>query len=365
MADVRVDEPDTQVTSAETVRLLWIPLGVGASVVRRSGSAFEAIVATVRRRQRFDLYHSALEVSGPDHRWAIEMAPVIDQHGERRGVVAGGTVGSVHLSRLRVFRYEIRRMLDGAIPDRDAAVGGPITVSRDAELAQRLIDLVPEVPTPVWGRDELRTGEMWNSNSVTSWLLASAGIDLDHIRPPAGGRAPGWDAGRAVASRSPAPAGSGRSSWSDRKRDLYQNGRPTDAAKVIHRRFAAGPIPRVVPVACVLEVVGRRSGTIARVPLVIIRSRGSWYLVSMFGSDANWVRNLRVAGGRASLLHGRRRRVRLVEVPVHERPLILKRYLLFAMGARPHVPVHWRAPISEFEAIAADFPVFRVQDDTS
>ena len=89
MADVRVDELDTQVTSAETVRLLWIPLGVGASVVRRSGRAFEAIVATVRRRRRFDLYHSALEVSGPDHRWAIEMAPVIDQHGEMRPLWPG------------------------------------------------------------------------------------------------------------------------------------------------------------------------------------------------------------------------------------------------------------------------------------
>jgi hypothetical protein len=155
----------------------------------------------------------------------------------------------------------------------------------------------------------------------------------------------------------------GSSSWADRKRDLYPGGRPTDAAKAIHRRFADGPIPRLVPVACVLEVLGRTSGAVTRVPLVIVRFRGSWYLVSMFGEDANWVRNVRSAEGRAVLIHGRRRSVRLVEVPVVDRPPILKRYLLFALGARPHVPVHWRAPRSEFEGAASRFPVFQVVGD--
>jgi hypothetical protein len=64
-----------------------------------------------------------------------------------------------------------------------------------------VLDLVPSVPTPVWGRDELDTGDMWNSNSVVSWLLTSAGIDPDTIAPPPGGRAPGWRAGVAVAHR--------------------------------------------------------------------------------------------------------------------------------------------------------------------
>lgn len=157
----------------------------------------------------------------------------------------------------------------------------------------------------------------------------------------------------------------GKSSWADRKRNMYPGGRPTDAAKAIHRRFVAGPIPRLVPVACVLEVLGRKSGAVTRVPLVIIRLRGSWYLVSMFGNDANWVRNLRAADGRATLVHGRRRRVRLIEVPAHERPPILKRYLLIAIGARPHLPVHWRASLSEFEGTAAEFPVFKVQHEVS
>jgi hypothetical protein len=53
----------------------------------------------------------------------------------------------------------------------------------------------------VWGRDEFHTGDMWNSNSVISWLLARAGIEASNIRPPQGGRSPGWHAGLAVADR--------------------------------------------------------------------------------------------------------------------------------------------------------------------
>jgi hypothetical protein len=55
-----------------------------------------------------------------------------------------------------------------------------------------------------WGRDELGTGEMWNSNSVVSWLLTRAGLPADELHPPPGGRAPGWHAGL-VAARRQAP----------------------------------------------------------------------------------------------------------------------------------------------------------------
>jgi len=60
---------------------------------------------------------------------------------------------------------------------------------------------VPQVPTPVWGRDELRAGEMWNSNSLIAWHLAGSGLDPQSIPLPAGGRAPGWRAGLVVAQR--------------------------------------------------------------------------------------------------------------------------------------------------------------------
>jgi hypothetical protein len=42
---------------------------------------------------------------------------------------------------------------------------------------------------------------MWNSNSVVSWLIAGSGLSPESIRPPAGGRAPGWRAGIVAARR--------------------------------------------------------------------------------------------------------------------------------------------------------------------
>ena len=64
-----------------------------------------------------------------------------------------------------------------------------------------MLDLVPAFPTGTWGRDDLVAGEMWNSNSLTSWLLARSGHDTDGLGPPSKGRAPGWAAGLAVAER--------------------------------------------------------------------------------------------------------------------------------------------------------------------
>jgi hypothetical protein len=148
--------------------------------------------------------------------------------------------------------------------------------------------------------------------------------------------------------------------WADEKRAMYAGGRPDDAARAAHRRFVGGPLPRVVPFACVLDVRGRVSGCVVRVPLVIVRWHGDWYVASMLGDTVNWVRNVRAAGGDAELVHGRRRPVHLTEVAPADRAPILKRYLLVAFGARPHVPVAWNAPLPEFEAIAADHPVFRV-----
>lgn len=184
-----------------TVELLWIPLGAGEHVVRLSGRAYEALAAFAQHRQNRDLYHSALVVTVPDGRYVIEMTPVPDQYGERRGVVAGGVVGSMWLGKLRVFRYEIHRWRDGAIADA-ADTSASTTLQLDRAGAKHLLDLVLSVPTPVWGRDHLKAGEMWNSNSVTSWILCRSGIDTSQLAPPNGGRAPGWGAGLVVAGRS-------------------------------------------------------------------------------------------------------------------------------------------------------------------
>jgi hypothetical protein len=183
------------------VDILWIPLGAGDHVVRLSGKIFEATSALLRRRARCDLYHSALEVHAPEGRYVVEQTPVPAGDAELRGVVRQGAVGLKSAARFRVFRYEIRCWLDGAIPDAHEAVGGPVRLSEDLDIARRVLEAAHAVPTPVWGRDELRTGDMWNSNSVIAWLLCRSGLDVASINPPAQGRAPGWDAGIVVATR--------------------------------------------------------------------------------------------------------------------------------------------------------------------
>ena len=195
---VAVDASDR---SAAAVDLYWLPLGAGGHFVRFNGRAYEAVAARIERRSPADIYHAALQVRVPEGSFAIEQTPVPDLDGKRRGVVAEGPVGSRRLARLRIFRYEIRRWQGGQIPDLGEAVDSPRRLSATEDRARRLLRVVPQVPTPVWGRDELETGEMWNSNAVISWVLARAGFDAESVEPPPGGRAPGWRAGLIVARR--------------------------------------------------------------------------------------------------------------------------------------------------------------------
>ena len=183
-----------------SVTLHWIPLGAGARSVRVNGIVYEAVTAAVERRSRCRLYHSALEIALPTGRFMIEMTPVPKEPGDGRGVVAAGPVGVRAAGRLRLFRYEVRRWRDGIVPDLAYAVASPV-VTRDPATAQRVFALLPSVPTATWGRDELRAGEMWSCNSITAWVLARAGVDMDSVPFPVHARAPGWDAGLAVARR--------------------------------------------------------------------------------------------------------------------------------------------------------------------
>jgi hypothetical protein len=188
------------------IDLYWLPLGAGGNFVRLNGRVYEALKARLDRRPACDLYHSALEVFVPEGRYVIENTPVIDDRGPERGVVAEGPVGARWAGRFRMFRYELRRWRDGVIPDIREAVDSPRRLSEDLSDARRLLELVPQMPALVWGRDEARTGAMWNSNSMISWLIARTGLDAGSIKPPAGGRAPGWNAGIVVAAREPGVA---------------------------------------------------------------------------------------------------------------------------------------------------------------
>lgn len=142
---------------------------------------------------------------------------------------------------------------------------------------------------------------------------------------------------------------------------LYRGGRPNWLARALNRGWAAIHALGVAPNYMVtLEVPGWRSGRLISLPLAMVSLAGERYLVSMLGANAAWVRNVQAAGGNATIRHGRSEQVRLVELPADQRAPVLQLYLRRAPGARPHLPVDKDAPLAEFEAIAAQYPVFRV-----
>ena len=142
---------------------------------------------------------------------------------------------------------------------------------------------------------------------------------------------------------------------------LYRQRRASGLARFVNavqaRLAAAGVGPRWL---VTVEVTGRRTGKTVSFPAVIADYDNGRYLVSMLGEDTNWVRNVRAAGGHAVLRHGGREPVLLQEVDAGRRAPILRCYLQRAPGARAHIPVDYRAPVEEFERVAAQYPVFRV-----
>jgi hypothetical protein len=147
---------------------------------------------------------------------------------------------------------------------------------------------------------------------------------------------------------------------------MYRGDRPHRAAALANRgqAFAAsvGLLPKRV---VTLEVRGSHTGRLRSFPVVVADYQGERYLVAMLGNGTNWIRNVQAVGGRVVLRHGRPEAVRLEAVDPSARAPILKRYLQVAPGARPHIPVDRRAPLAEFEQIAAQYPVFRIRPDSA
>lgn len=152
----------------------------------------------------------------------------------------------------------------------------------------------------------------------------------------------------------------------DQLRAMYAGGRGDATARRFARLWAAVFALGLAPKRWVtLEASGRRSGRVVRFPLGMADWQGDWYLVAMLGEQCNWVRNVRAAGGHATLRHRRAVACQLIEVPACERPSILRRYLVKVPGGRPHIPVDRHAPIADFDAISSRYPVFRVVLDTN
>jgi hypothetical protein len=124
-------------------------------------------------------------------------------------------------------------------------------------------------------------------------------------------------------------------------------------------RFNAALLRRGLSVGAqhLLSVPGRKSGIIRSTPVSVISFEGSRYIVAAF-ADADWVANIRAAAGLATLGRGRQEEpVKLTELPVDERPPILRAFLREVRGG-----VRFFGS-SDPDTVAADaerYPVFRV-----
>lgn len=122
--------------------------------------------------------------------------------------------------------------------------------------------------------------------------------------------------------------------------------------------------------AVVLEVRGRKSGRARRTPILRTRHDGDDYLVALAG-EAQWVRNVRAAGGEAAIRHRLRRPVMLRELPSDERAPVIAAYLAASRkrsseknaqkAARFYFGLDLDASSEEISEIAGYYPVFRIE----
>jgi len=142
---------------------------------------------------------------------------------------------------------------------------------------------------------------------------------------------------------------------------FYQGDRATSLGKAFSRFWVAWAALGLPPWRQVgLELTGRKTGRRHTLAVVVVKHDGQRYLVSMLG-ECEWVRNAR-AGGDAWIISGRRRKVRLEEVPVAQRAPIIREYLRLAPGGRPHIGLGKMATLEECERVAPGHPVFRVAE---
>ncbi|MEQ1830534.1 MAG: hypothetical protein ABL921_31550 [Pirellula sp.] len=146
-------------------------------------------------------------------------------------------------------------------------------------------------------------------------------------------------------------------------RYFYRDWHPTRIGRIWSRAFAwvtgLGLMPRIL---LTLQVPDRNTGHLHETILVVANYQGQRYLVSMLGNGSEWVLNVRASGGKAMIKCGQTQPVMLTEIPAKERAPILKCWCQVATSGRKHLPVSHQAPVADFEAIADDYPVFRIDN---
>lgn len=143
---------------------------------------------------------------------------------------------------------------------------------------------------------------------------------------------------------------------------FYRNRRPTWFGHWVSQFFCWLAYLGLTPRNWVaLQVRDRVSGHMRADAVVIPTVAGERYIVSMFGTISDWVQNLDAAHGDALVSHGGSVRVRLVPVPPEERAPVLQEYVRVASSGRKHFPLPVAAPLADFAAIAAQYPVYRIE----
>jgi len=144
-------------------------------------------------------------------------------------------------------------------------------------------------------------------------------------------------------------------------RFFYRNWHPTRLGRLWSRACAwvagLGLLPEVL---VTLLVKDRRSARLHATVLVAAPYEGHRYLVSMLGERSEWVQDIRATGGAAFVKRRQAQPVVLTEIAPDKRAPILKAWCRVATSGRRHLPVSHEAPVSAFVAIAADYPVFRI-----
>jgi hypothetical protein len=145
-------------------------------------------------------------------------------------------------------------------------------------------------------------------------------------------------------------------------RVFYRNRRPTWVGHWVSQFFCWWARVGLPPRSWfALGVRDRVSGRVRTDAVVLPTVAGARYVVSMFGTISDWVHNVEASGGDAVISHGGSQRVRLVLVPPEERAPILREYVRIASSGRKHFPLPIGAPLAEFAAIAAQYPVYRIE----
>jgi steroid delta-isomerase-like uncharacterized protein len=109
-------------------------------------------------------------------------------------------------------------------------------------------------------------------------------------------------------------------------------------------------------------VRGRTSGKIYTIPVALVETSGTSFLVAAFG-EVNWVRNLRAAGQAHLTRRRRTEAIGVVELGAKEAAPILKQFLRESQRVsfiKPYFHVTPQSSLADFEQEALHHPVFRI-----